>query len=71
MLLEDHIPGEADKLRTLMMAIADLSKDIRTGFITNQGVADTINMYGETQVEMDKWADEVLVDGLSRLPMVA
>ena len=54
-----------------MLAIADLSTDIRAGFLNNQGVAGTKNIYGETQVEMDKWADEVLVEGLSRLPMVA
>ncbi|MGA1873813.1 MAG: class 1 fructose-bisphosphatase [Thermoplasmatota archaeon] len=54
-----------------MIGLSDLSKEIGSGFITNQGVADTKNIYGETQVEMDKWADEVLVEGLSGLPMVA
>ncbi|MBN1389758.1 MAG: fructose-1,6-bisphosphatase [Candidatus Thermoplasmatota archaeon] len=71
MLLEDHIPKGTGTLRDLILAIADLSMDIRDGFMTNQGVAGTRNIYGDTQVEMDKWADEVLVDGLSRLPMVA
>ncbi|MGA1820259.1 MAG: class 1 fructose-bisphosphatase [Thermoplasmatota archaeon] len=65
------MPQNAGDLRTLMLAIADLSIDIRGGFLTNQGVAGTKNIYGETQVEMDKWADEVLVEGLSKLPMVA
>lgn len=70
-LLEEHIPQEDGNLRALILQIADLSKDIRSGFITNQGVAGTQNMYGEIQVEMDKWADEVLVEGLSKLPFVA
>ncbi len=70
-LLEDHIPKEAGDLRDLILTLADLSKKIRSGFITNQGVSNTQNMYGETQVEMDKWADEALVDGLSRLSTVA
>lgn len=70
-LLEEHIPEEAGSLRDLILTLADLSKDIRSGFITNQGVTDTQNMYGETQVEMDKWADEVLVEGLSKLSSVA
>jgi fructose-1,6-bisphosphatase I len=69
--LEDHIPQDAGNLRDLILEIANLSKDIRAGFITNQGVAGTQNMYGEVQVEMDKWADDVLVDGLSKLPYVA
>jgi fructose-1,6-bisphosphatase I len=34
-------------------------------------VAGTKNIYGETQVEMDKWADSVLIDGLKDLPCVA
>jgi fructose-1,6-bisphosphatase I len=54
-----------------MLTIAELSKEIRSGFISNQGVAGTQNIYGETQVEMDKWADEVLVEGLSKLESVA
>jgi fructose-1,6-bisphosphatase I len=70
-LLEDHIPKEAGDLRDLILTLADLSKKIGSGFITKQGVSNTQNMYGETQVEMDKWADEVLVDGLSRLSTVA
>lgn len=70
-LLEEHIPQDAGDLRDLILELADLSKDIRSGFITNQGVAGTRNMYGEVQVEMDKWADEVLVEGLSKLPYVA
>lgn len=70
-LLEDHVPDDAGDLKRLILEIASLAVRIRSGFIENQGVAGTQNMYGETQVEMDKWADEVLVDGLSRLPYVA
>jgi fructose-1,6-bisphosphatase I len=69
--LEEHLPQDAGNLRDLILEIAELSKDIRAGFISNQGVAGTQNMYGEVQVEMDKWADEVLVEGLSKLPYVA
>jgi fructose-1,6-bisphosphatase I len=71
LLLEEHIPQEDQDLRDLIIHLSELSKEISSGFITNQGVADTQNMYGETQVEMDKWADEVLVEGLSQLPTIA
>jgi len=71
LLLEEHIPQEDQDLKDLIIHLSELSKEISSGFITNQGVADTQNMYGETQVEMDKWADEVLVEGLSQLPTVA
>jgi fructose-1,6-bisphosphatase I len=71
MLLEEHIPPGSGKLGELIVQIASLSKIISSGFITRQGVADTQNIYGETQVEMDKWADKVLVEGLSGLPYVS
>ncbi|MEA3559183.1 MAG: class 1 fructose-bisphosphatase [Candidatus Thermoplasmatota archaeon] len=71
MLLEDHIPKSTGNLGRLILEIASLSKRIRSGFLENQGIAGTKNMYGETQVEMDKYADNVLVEGLSRLPYVA
>lgn len=71
MLLIEHIPQEDRNLKELILRISELCMDIQKGFISNQGVSDTKNMYGETQVEMDKWADQVLVDGLRDLPMVA
>jgi len=71
MFLDEHIPRGSGKLRELVLEIASLSKLIASGFISRQGVADTHNIYGETQVEMDKWADRVLVEGISKLPYVA
>jgi fructose-1,6-bisphosphatase I len=71
MILEEHIPRGSGDLGDLIQEIARLSRVIASGFISRQGVADTQNIYGETQVEMDKWADKVLVDGLSELPYVA
>ncbi len=70
-LLGEHIPGKDIELRELILCISELGKRIRDGFLENQGVAGTKNMYGETQVEMDKWADKILVDRLRDLPSVA
>lgn len=69
--MKEHIPEEDKNLRELIIKISELGKRIRQGFLENQGVAGTKNIYGETQVEMDKWADQVLVDGLKDLPYVA
>jgi len=71
MLLGEHIPGDDFELRELILCISELGKRISDGFLENQGVAGTKNMYGETQVEMDKWSDQVLVDRLRDLPSVA
>ena len=71
MLLKEHIPDDDGDLKELILRISQLGISIQNGFISNQGVADTKNMYGETQVEMDKWADQVLVEGLKDLPYVA
>jgi len=71
MLLKEHIPDDDGDLKELILKISELGISIQNGFISNQGVANTKNMYGETQVEMDKWADQVLVDGLKDLPYVA
>ncbi|MFO8051497.1 MAG: class 1 fructose-bisphosphatase [Thermoplasmatota archaeon] len=69
--MEEHVPDDSGNLKGLILKIASLSKRIRSGFLENQGIAGTKNIYGETQVEMDKWADEILVEGLSKLPYVA
>ncbi|MGA1822215.1 MAG: class 1 fructose-bisphosphatase [Thermoplasmatota archaeon] len=53
-----------------MLAIAAEAGTIRKGFLTKQGLSNTVNIYGETQVKMDKWADEVIVNALSQLPSV-
>ncbi len=54
-----------------MLCIAEQSKRIARAFISRQGATDSMNIYGETQLEMDKWADEVLIDAVSELPFVA
>jgi len=58
-------------VRTVILAISEDAKRIRGGFIGRQGSAGTKNVYGETQLEMDKWADELIVDDLKELPCVA
>lgn len=71
MLLKEHLVNEDKQVADLILRLSGLGRRIRDGFITNQGISDTKNMYGETQVQMDKWADEVLVDGLKDIPYIA
>ena len=52
---------KADKgLKDLIEVIADQGDFIRKAFITNQKYVDTKNIYGETQIELDKWSNDHL-----------
>ena len=55
----DSTKAEKD-LKDLIMLIAAQADTIRGAFITNQKYVDTKNIYGETQMELDKWSNEHL-----------
>jgi len=62
MLLKDHLRGVDPGLQKVLLAVAQGGRKVAEGFRDRQGVAGTKNVYGETQVEMDKWADTVFAD---------
>lgn len=62
--LRDHIKDYPEDLKTAVLKIAEVSKTISKGFASRQGVSDTSNVYGETQLAIDKWADELLISEL-------
>ena len=62
--LRDHIKDYPEDLKTAVLKIAEVSKTISKGFVSRQGVSDTSNVYGETQLAMDVWADELLISEL-------
>ena len=62
--LRDHIKDYSEDLKTAVLKIAEVSKTISKGFVSRQGVSDTSNVYGETQLAMDVWADELLISEL-------
>lgn len=64
MQLEQHLSGCDNDLRLLILRIAESCKTIRTGFASRQACSDTENVYGEKQMALDKWADEVLISDL-------
>lgn len=65
MKLEEHL-AECDKdLRALILRISETCKTIAAGFASRQSHADTENVYGERQMALDKWADEVLIADLN------
>jgi fructose-1,6-bisphosphatase I len=43
---------------------------IKSGFLKSQDKAGTRNIYGEEQMALDKWADDVLINGLKKTKLV-
>lgn len=64
MNLETHLKGQDKDLRRVILQISEVAKAIRRGFSTRQGSLASSNVYGEHQVAMDVWADELLISGL-------
>ncbi len=52
------------KLSELILFFSEQGKIIKEGFSKRQSKAGTKNTYGEEQMELDKWADEILINGL-------
>ncbi|MFH1126489.1 MAG: class 1 fructose-bisphosphatase [archaeon] len=57
-------------LKDLIELIAKQAQPIRDAFIANQKYADTKNVYGETQMELDKWSDQHLIKILKKSKLV-
>ena len=64
--LEEHLTSaECDeKLKNLILLLSQQAKPIKNAFVDKQNYAGTKNMHGDDQVELDKWADELLIDVL-------
>ena len=64
MRLEEHLSDCDEDLKQLILTITRLCRTIAAGFATRQGKAGSTNIYGEQQVKMDVWADEVITKGV-------
>ena len=58
------------KLTELILFFGDQGKTIKSGFLKSQKKAGTRNIYGEEQMALDKWADDVLINGLKKTKLV-
>lgn len=70
MQLSEHIQSYDTDIQKTILSIAEASKTISKGFVKRQGVTNTSNVYGEKQVAMDKWADELLINELGKKGVV-
>lgn len=64
MNLETHLSEHDEDVKQVILHVSEVAKKISRGFATRQGVSDSSNIYGERQVAMDVWADELLISEL-------
>lgn len=70
MKLQEHLKDVEGDLAKLIILISEQAKKIKNAFIGKQTYADSKNIYGEQQVALDKWADEILLNELKRSGLV-
>lgn len=70
--LKEHLNQSkvSKELQELVLLISELSKPISDAFHGKQGLAGTMNIYGEEQMKLDKWADQVICDKLKESSLV-
>ena len=68
--LSQHIKIYDKDLQKAVLKIAEASKIIKKGFYARQGTTDSYNIFGEKQLSLDKWADEMLVSMLGKEGLV-
>jgi|SRR5450759_1955688 len=73
--LKDFLKIQADKkISELIIFLSEQAKEIKKGFYfrpeRKQSIENTVNIYGEEQMDLDKWADNVLVNGLIKSKLV-
>ncbi len=64
MNLETHLSEHDEDVRRVVLRVSEAAKTIFKGFAARRGVTDSSNVYGERQVAMDVWADELLISEL-------
>src|SRR5574341_484534 len=71
MLKEFLLKNKTDeKLSELILFFSKQANKVKEGFFQTQKVENTKNIYGEEQKTLDKWADDVLVNGLKKSKLV-
>jgi fructose-1,6-bisphosphatase I len=72
MNLEEHLKkkGTETEITRLIMLFSKQGGVIRDEFVSSRGAADTKNVYGETQMALDKKADEILIEVLKKSGLV-
>src|SRR3989338_6774566 len=65
-LKKQNVPA---KLARLIQLFAREGLAVRQAFLQVEGLSDTRNVYGEQQMELDKWADAHFIAALKERPV--
>ncbi len=70
MKLSEHLKEVDGSIAEIILLVADRAREIKKAFLTHNFNSNTKNMFGERQLELDKWADKLLIDALRRSKLV-
>ncbi|MCK4520589.1 fructose-1,6-bisphosphatase [Candidatus Parcubacteria bacterium] len=68
--LKEYVKKNDKELADLIVKIADIAERISQELPYRRGKADTKNVFGETQLVADKWADEFITDELKKSGLI-
>ncbi|MEM4257189.1 MAG: fructose-1,6-bisphosphatase, partial [Candidatus Diapherotrites archaeon] len=70
--LDEHLAEhKVDRdLAKIILTIADKSRLVRQAFFAQSGVSNTTNIFGEQQMELDKFADRVFLTAMEKSRLV-
>lgn len=66
MTLEDLLLPESRSLYELVSLLANLSVQVSTSIVDKLGIAGSVNVYGEKQLDVDVWSNDLFVKRLKR-----
>ncbi len=69
--LGDVIDSEDQAFRRLVALLADLSQRVVVQIPHSLGITKGVNIYGETQTEIDVWSNELLTKKLLKSGLVS
>ncbi len=70
MILEEHLKGIDDGVKSIILSVAEKSKEIQKAFFLHNKLAGTKNVYGEEQLEIDKFADKLVLQAMEESKIV-
>jgi fructose-1,6-bisphosphatase I len=68
--LKEHLNGIDEGIKSIILNVAEKSKQIQKAFFSHNKLAGSQNVYGEEQLELDKFADKLIFDAMEESKMV-
>ncbi|MBI2598227.1 MAG: fructose-1,6-bisphosphatase [Candidatus Diapherotrites archaeon] len=68
--LKEHLIAVPEDAGRLILVLSEQAKKISQGFFGNLHIAGSKNIYGEEQLELDKWSDKLILTELEKSSLV-